>query len=408
MKDKLKQIYSVLDNKFYFRLFYLFVSLSMVTILKVIPGINILNKVALIWGILLILFMTFNDYKKRKIYAFDIPIGIFVIITLIFNLFLYRSGTNLKVWIVNLVLFVSVFTVDVFKNKKLMIKEMKAITHFYVIFMFISSTISLFMKLFDKSIIVKESIFQGSRAGIFENPNAISIAASIAIVMCMYLHHNTKHYRLKMFWALNIVIQVSTMLLFNGRSSFLVVIAVIYCFIFVYSNNKYIRGLLLILPLVACVAAVNMEGSHIRDFTSGRTSLWESASIVINDNPIAGVGYGDMVEAVTNARETEDLPGLESGRLHNIYIEIATVNGIISLAMLLIFIILLFTFIVSHIDHMRKKEKFEMTILTSMILGILAVNLFESTLIYIVSFISMIFWIYSGYLVSIMGNRNIE
>lgn len=408
MKDKLKQIYSVLDNKFYFRLFYLFVSLSMVTILKVIPGINILNKVALIWGILLILFMIFNDYKKRKIYAFDIPIGIFVIITLIFNLFLYRSGTNLKVWIVNLVLFISVFTVDVFKNKKLMIKEMKAITHFYVIFMFISSTISLFMKLFDKSIIVKESIFQGSRAGIFENPNAISIAASIAIVMCMYLHHNTKHYRLKMFWALNIVIQVSTMLLFNGRSSFLVVIAVIYCFIFVYSNNKYIRGLLLILPLVACVAAVNMEGSHIRDFTSGRTSLWESASIVINDNPIAGVGYGDMVEAVTNARETEDLPGLETGRLHNIYIEIATVNGIISLAMLLIFIILLFTFIVSHIDHMRKKEKFEMTILTSMILGILAVNLFESTLIYIVSFISMIFWIYSGYLVSIMGNRNIE
>lgn len=408
MKDKLKQIYSVLDNKFYFRLFYLFVSLSMVTILKVIPGINILNKVALIWGILLILFMTFNDYKKRKIYAFDIPVGIFIIITLIFNLFLYRSGTNLKVWIVNLVLFVSVFTVDVFKNKKLIIKEMKAITHFYVIFMFISSTISLFMKLFDKSIIVKESIFQGSRAGIFENPNAISIAASIAIVMCMYLHHNTKHYRLKMFWALNIVIQVITMLLFNGRSSFLVVIAVIYCFIFVYSNNKYIRGLLLILPLVACVAAVNMEGSHIRDFTSGRTSLWESASIVINDNPIAGVGYGDMVEAVTNARETEDLPGLETGRLHNIYIEIATVNGIISLAMLLIFIILLFTFIVSHIEHMRKKEKFEMTILTSMILGILAVNLFESTLIYIVSFISMIFWIYSGYLVSIMGNRNIE
>ena len=156
------------------------------------------------------------------------------------------------------------------------------------------------------------------------------------------------------------------------------------------------------------MAAVNMEGSHIRDFTSGRTSLWESASIVINDNPIAGVGYGDMVEAVTNARETEDLPGLETGRLHNIYIEVATVNGIISLAMLLIFIILLFTFIVSHIDHMRKKEKFEMTILTSMILGILAVNLFESTLIYIVSFISMIFWIYSGYLVSIMGNRNIE
>lgn len=408
MKDKLKQIYNILDNRFYFRLFYLFVSLSVVTILKAIPGINILNKVALAWGMLLILFMVVNDYKKRKIYAFDIPLGIFIIITLIFNLFFYRSGTNLKVWIVNLILFISIFTVDVFRNKKTLIKEMQAITYFYVIFMFISSVVSLLMKLFDKSITVKDSIFQGSRAGIFENPNSISIAASIAIVMCLYLHHITKQYRLKMFWIANIVIQIITMILFNGRSSYLVVIAVIYCFIYIYSNNKYIRGLILALPLVACIVAVNIEGSHIRDFTSGRTSLWESATIVIKDNPISGVGYGDMVDAVTNARETEDLPGLSTGRLHNIYMETATVNGLISLSMLLIFIILLLIFIVNHIDHMRKKEKFEMTILTSMLLGILAVNLFESTLIYIISFISMIFWIYAGYLVSIMGNRNIE
>ena len=151
-----------------------------------------------------------------------------------------------------------------------------------------------------------------------------------------------------------------------------------------------------------------MEGSHIRDFTSGRTSLWESASIVIQENPVTGVGYDNMIEAVTSARETDDLPGLSTGRLHNIYIETATVNGIISLVMILSFIVILFVFIINRLDHLRKKEKFEMTTLTSMILGIIAVNLIESTLIYIISFISMIFWIYSGYLVSIIGNRNIE
>ena len=408
MKNKLVQIYSILDNKFYFRLFYLFVSLTVVTILKVIPGINILSKAALAWGILLIAFMVFNDYKKRKIYAFDIPIGIFVITTLFFNLFCYRSSENLKIWIVNLVLFMSVFTVDVFRNKKMMIKEMKIITYFYVIFMFISSVISLFMKFLNKSVTINEYVFEGSRGGVFENPNAISIAAAIAIVMSMYLHHTTKHYRLKMFLTVNIVTQLMTMILFNGRSSFLVVIAVIYCFVFIYSNNKYIRAALLIVPLLACIAAVNFEGTHIRDFTSGRTSLWESAAIVIEEHPVTGVGYSGMVDSVTNARETDDLPGISTGRLHNIYVETATVNGIISLSMILIFIILLFIFLINHIDYMRKKEKFEMTIMTSMILGILSVNLFESTLIYIVSFISMIFWIYSGYLVSIMGNRNIE
>ncbi|WP_455804644.1 O-antigen ligase family protein [Clostridium butyricum] len=408
MKDKLEQIYKFLDNKFYFRLFYLFVSLTLVTILKVIPGINLLSKIALVWGILLIVFMVFNDYKKRKIFAFDIPIGIFVVITLLFNIFIYRSSENLKIWIVNLILFMAVFTVDVFRNKKTMVEEMKIITYCYVIFMFISSSVSLLMKFFDKSISIKEYVFQGSRAGIFENPNAISIAASIAIVMSIYLHHIVKNYKIKLLLILNIIIQALAMISFKGRSSALIVIAVVYCFIFVYGSNKYLRAFLLALPIVACIGAVNMEGSHIRDFTSGRTSLWESASIVIQENPVTGVGYDNMIEAVTSARETDDLPGLSTGRLHNIYIETATVNGIVSLVMILSFIVILFVFIINRLDHLRKKEKFEMTTLTSMILGIIAVNLFESTLIYIISFISMIFWIYSGYLVSIIGNRNIE
>jgi O-antigen ligase len=48
-----------------------------------------------------------------------------------------------------------------------------------------------------------------------------------------------------------------------------------------------------------------------------------------------------------------------------------------------------------------------MTTLTSMLVGILAVNLFESNLVYITSFIPIIFWTYAGYLVSILDNRNI-
>lgn len=408
MKDKLGQLYSFLDNKFYFRLFYLFVSLTLVTIFKAIPGINILSKVALAWGGILIIFMLFSEYKKRKIFAFDIPVIIFIVITLLCNIFIYRSSENLKIWVVNLILFMSVFTIDVFRNKKSMIEEMKIITCCYVIFMFFSSLISILMKVFNKSIYINEYIFQGSKAGIFENPNAISIAASIAIVMSIYLNHITKCYKIKLLLILNIIIQALSMVTFNGRSSFLVVIAIIYCFIFVYSSNKYIRTFLLVLPIIACIGTANMEGNHIRDFTSGRTSLWESASIVIKDNPITGVGYSNMIDEVRNARDTDDLPGLSTGRLHNIYVEIATVNGLISLAMILIFILSLFTFIINHLDNLRKKEKFEMTTLTSMLLGIVAVNLFESTLIYIVSFISMIFWIYSGYIVSIIGNRNIE
>lgn len=49
-----------------------------------------------------------------------------------------------------------------------------------------------------------------------------------------------------------------------------------------------------------------------------------------------------------------------------------------------------------------------MTTIASMLLGILAVNVFESNLVYIISFISIMFWIYLGYTISILDNRNIS
>ena len=407
MKEQIKKVYDILDNKFYFKLLYLFVSLTFVTILKCIPGINIFKDIAFAWGILLLIFMFFNDYKKRKLYNFDIALGLFIVVTFIFNVLVYRNSTNIKIWIVDLILFVVVFTVDVFKNKKQLIKEMNIITCSYAIFMFVVSFISLEMKMFDKSITIGEYLFSGSQGGLFENENALSIAAALTIVMCIYLNYISKNFRFKIFWIVNIALQFFTMLSFKGRSAYLVVIAVIYTFCFIYNKNKYIRGLLIILPVLLGIVGYFYEGDQIRNFTSGRTSLWDSAGKVINHHPIAGVGNADMIQNVMNARPTGDLPGLEFGGLHNIYIQIATVNGIISLILFLLFILLTIAFVVKRIDCLRKKEKMHMTIITSITIGVLAVNVFESTLIYGTSFISIIYWVYLGYLVSILGNKNL-
>ena len=407
MKEQIKKVYDILDNKLYFKLLYLFVSLTFVTILKCIPGINIFKDIAFAWGILLLIFMFFNDYKKRKLYNFDIALGLFIVVTFIFNVLVYRNSTNIKIWIVDLILFVVVFTVDVFKNKKQLIKEMNIITCSYAIFMFVVSFISLEMKMFDKSITIGEYLFSGSQGGLFEKENALSIAAALTIVMFIYLNYISKNFRFKIFWIVNIALQFFTMLSFKGRSAYLVVIAVIYTFCFIYNKNKYIRGLLIILPVLLGVGGYFYEGDQIRNFTSGRTSLWDSAGKVINHHPIAGVGNADMIQNVINARPTGDLPGLEFGGLHNIYIQIATVNGIISLTLFLLFILLTIIFVVKRIDCLRKKEKMHMTIITSITIGVLAVNVFESTLIYGTSFISIIYWVYLGYLVSILGNKNL-
>jgi len=410
MKEIIKNIYDFVDNKFYFKLLYLFVSLTFVTILKEVPGIRILNNIALAWGIVLILLMIIEDYKRRKIYKFDIPLGMFMIITLVLNIIAYRSIENIKIWVVNLILIITIFTVDVFRSKKNMIKEINIITCFYAIFMLIASSISLAIKFFEIKINIRDVVFEVNsvKGGIFENKNALGIAAALAIVMCIYLYHISKSYRFKIFWIANVILQTITMIESRGRSSYLIVIAVVFIFIFVYNKNKYLRIILLLIPMLTCGIFFQMDKDNIRNFTSGRSSLWTSASIVIQEHPLTGVGNNDLIEAVKGARETDDLPGLAIGGLHNIYMQTASVNGIISLLLFLVFVEMILMFIIQHLDKLIRKEKLNMTILTSLIVGILAVNLFESDLIYIVSFISMIFWIYLGYLVSILDNKNID
>ncbi|AGF54850.1 O-antigen ligase family protein [Clostridium saccharoperbutylacetonicum] len=411
MKEIIKNVYEYVDNKFYFKLLYLFITLTYVTILKYIPGTNIVKNIVFAWGMLLLLLLIIEDYKRRKIYKFDIPLGIFMILTLIFNLFVYRDMDNIKVWMVNLIVFTIIFTVDVFRNKKELIKEMNTISCFYVVFMLLASGASLIMYLFNMKLTIKNVVFElnGVNGGVFENKNALSIAAALAIVLCIYLNYVTQSHRLKLFWLANIVLQVAVMMVgSHGRSADLIVIAVVYTFVFVYNKNKYLRTVLVLIPILACIGVWQVNKENIRLYTSGRSNLWESAAVVVEQHPLAGVGYNDMIGEVKAARPISDLPGLDVGRLHNIYVETATVNGIISLLLFISFLGIILAFIVEQLDKLQRKEKIQMTTLTSLIVGIIAVNLFESNLINSANFISMIFWIYLGYLVSILDNKNVE
>lgn len=409
MKDKLRKIYSVLDNKFYFRLLYLFVSFTFVTMLKCIPKVNLLSKVAILWGIVILLFAVFYDYKRRKIYRFDIFLTAFIGITFVFNMVVYRKSENIIAWIVNLILFGAIFTIDVFKNKKKLIKEMNVITWFYAILMFIASVISLMMEFANKTFEIGDYVFGFSKGGVFENENAICIAAAIAIVMSLYLRYISKNFKSRFFLVLNIVVQGVTMITYRGRSSYFILIALVYTFLFVLNKNKYLRGTLIAIPVaVLCFVSFNLQGESVRNFTSGRTSLWHCAKLVVEDHPITGVGNADFIDRVWEKSLDQDLPGIVAGGLHNIYVQIGTVNGLIALILLLLFFISIFTVIVQRLDNLRRKEKIQMTYILSILVGILCVNLFESALIYIISFISLTFWIYLGYLVSILDNKNID
>ncbi len=415
MRDIVEKAFECIEkSRFYFKLFYLFVSLTFVTALKTIPGIHILSKVALLWGIIIIFYMLVNGYRKRKLYGFDIALQAFLILTLILTLIFYRTGENLKIWIVNSILFISIYTVDIFRSKKELIKEMEIITYFYTIFMAVASIISLLMRIVNKNIEVGEFLFAGSKGGLFENENAISIAAAIAIAMCLYINYSTKINKIKLYCLGNIALQLIAMMVFRGRSAILIVIAMFYTAAFIYVKNKYIRISMIILPILFMIASViiavgtDWNYTAIRSYTSGRNNLWRTAWAVIKWYPLTGVGKSALIENMREARVTWDLPGLEYGGLHNIYFQIITVNGLISLILFISFLCGMLIFVLKRVDNLKRKERLRMTVLVSMLVGILAANLFESTLIYIVSFMSMIFWIYLGYVISILDNRNFK
>ncbi|WP_244833623.1 O-antigen ligase family protein [Clostridium sp. BJN0001] len=407
MKSIAEKIYNFLDNRFYFKIFYLFVSLTTVTIIKEIPHINIISKIALLWGMLLIIFTIFKDYRKRKLYNFDIILSIFIIVTFIFNVIFYKDISNIKAWVINAVLFMSVFSIDVFTEKKKIIREINIISIFYSIFMFVVSLVSAVLKFTDKYINI-EKMYYGGTNGLFENKNSLSIAAAIAIVISLYLCTRNIKYKYKIFFEINILIQIVTLFYSKGRSAFLLLLTIVFTLIIVYSKQRIIKAVTVLVPfLIIVFTLININNLSIRYFTSGRSYIWESALIAIQKHPFVGIGNSSFVEAVRLARpQVTDLPGLDWGGIHNIYIQIALINGMIPLIIFMIFLITVFLFLVNKMSNLNKKAKFRSTILFSLVNGILVVNLFESNLIYIISFISIIFWIYLGYIISIMDNKN--
>ena len=85
-----KKITAILSNNLYFCLFYLFISLCFTSILKELPFINILSKLAIVWGGILALYHTIKIIKRKPTMV-ELSIIIFLGFTLLINLIFYHS-----------------------------------------------------------------------------------------------------------------------------------------------------------------------------------------------------------------------------------------------------------------------------------------------------------------------------
>lgn len=405
-------IYNFLSNKFYFKLLYLFTSLSVSTTLLFAPGIRFLNKIVIFWGLLLIAINLYELFqKKRKPYSFEIVLYAFLALTLALTFISYPTVENIKTWLINTMLFTVIFSIDVFKPKPSLKKELTIISYLFVCLTFILSIISINMILLVRKIWITDS-YTGKAItygfdSLFSNPNSLGIASVLSLVIGLYLFLNTKSTTLKIFNVINFIVQIQTLILSTCRSAYLMILALLFVYMYVYIKNNYIRFSIIFITLSSFAIIVTFYLSKLDLILSGREAYWRGAFTLIKNKPLFGVGNSNLIPMIKDFKPSF-AEALDLGGLHNIYIEIATVNGLVALLLIILFIILVFFFLVKNLDNCSTTEKSKYTTLLALFIGISLINLFESTLVYRVSFINLLFWIYSGYLISIFHKNKVS
>ena len=104
MHNTFSSLYRLFTNKTYFKLYYLVVSIIFTTALSLIPNINILTKVAILWSLMLLAIDFFRVLTgKIKTNLIKLPIYLFILLTLIFNIVIYPDVNNIKTWVINLI-----------------------------------------------------------------------------------------------------------------------------------------------------------------------------------------------------------------------------------------------------------------------------------------------------------------
>lgn len=399
----MKKLLSMIFNNIYFSSFYLITSMTFITAFQNIPGVNLLPKIALIWGGIIALHNIFNIIK-RKPNLIEYILFLFLGFTLIINLAKYPTTDNLKSWIINLILFTAMFYIDETKSTDKLKKDILFLSNVSIFTILTLAVISLFMY-FTKLTPVVGNTMYGGLSGIYTNPNSFGIAAAITIIISILVINNLRNKFMKSLYVVNIIIQAFSLLISGCRSAYFIFIAIFALWILLKISKPIYRILLVAIPSISILSFIIFNSTLLLKNSSGRMNLWISAFDVIKNNILFGVGNSNLIPSVTAVRETE-LLGIEAGGLHNMFLQLITVNGIIAFIIFVLFIIASYITIVKCYDNNKSNFYKNYFIITSLVTGILLINLFESNILYIISFISILFWTYLGYLISLIKKDN--
>ena len=396
----IRKIKGIVLNDYYFMILYLILAFLIPTSLNN-NFLNLILKLSLLWGGCICIYNLYTSFKN-KFNKIEIIVLLFLGTTFIFNIFFYRSGENIKTWIVNVILLYGIFIKQRDKDDNQIKKELLNLSIIIVLITTCLSIISIILYIINKNYACRT---EGTFQGIFNYNNSLAISAGISLILSIYLYFCLRK-RYRYLFVFNCIFEMIIVILSEGRSVYLLFIAIPLMYIYINIKNKILRRIILGSGIIVGVGSFIAFSDKLYNFLSARNELWTSALMVIKENIFTGVGYSNLVDSVKNVRKDVLLPGIEFGGVHNIFMQVATVNGII---VLFIFIILLGITLSKLVNMLLCKNKLDlpMFFLGVLVVGLLLVNVFESNILYITSYISIIFWAYLGRLISIR-NEDVE
>lgn len=405
-----------------------------------------------------------KNYVKSPGLLFAVAYIISFVISFALN-YQYGISDNFKGFVWMAFHFFLLFACDTTRDKKDYKKEFEIISFFYITVIFVLSLggiIQFFAGYCLEEYIPDQPVrlagmVWGRLWGMYYDPNYGSSFAMVAVIMSCYFFKNYKKIALRIFLALNIIVQFFYIAYSDSRTGLLTVFAGV----FVYAYFSFIKKLkpkailrsivsvalsvviasaVTVVPLgiktvsnkivtginnsienenntpedennVAEKPLIGRESDLEGDISNRRFDIWKGGVEIFLAKPIAGVSFYNILSFTESQLPENYLVNNDHSKfsnMHNLFFNILSGQGVIGILVFFAFVIYMCVFILRRIFKINGEDYDYVLTMISCIAVALVASVFVTDIVFVNSPNSMVFWLFLGYVCHCLRKTDVK
>lgn len=321
-----------------------------ITIYPILPTYGLINSDIILYCLALVYLTGLLIYKKERQNLFYIIKNIFndnILLSITsLNLLMYLSvfiAIDKRVTFTNSIrfsMYIFVFYLISYKIKSL--KQISTIIKCFIFTSFLSGIYSLIQigYIFYLGYTIDPSVRISS---FLENPNNLSAYSILSIFIVISLLINSRNKKSKVLYTSLLALLLVNIIFSQSRSALL---AIVFGFlIFSVLWNKRFLIFSIFIPIILFIipqSRVRLMQIFDASQNSSRLNIWEITKLIINDNPIFGIGYENFSVNYLNYIKNNPSYSIRDGYIalhpHNVFLKIQVELGILGSVIFIIFL----------------------------------------------------------------------